>query len=375
MINIFQPNIPEESKLLLEEVFASKWLGRGEIASQFDEEMAKYLGINKSNFHSLSCCTEAIFACLHIFDLPKGSSIIIPSISFPAIPSAILEAGFKPKIVDIDINSGNICINSLREALDNQVSAVFVTDYGGIPNKFSKIREIIGEDRLLLVDGATSLGTFIGKDFSGSEADFCCWSYDAMKLLTCGEGGGVYCKDIRVMENLREYSYLGLPSDGKSGLDKSKKDQRWWEYQLIRPGRRSVFTNINAAIGLPQIKSLDSRIKTRNKIRKRYIDAFKNINQINVLEQNEDNVRYSNYFFSIYTDRRDKLACHLKDNGVYSTFRYYPVHRIEIFKKYSKKCINSDLFSENILNIPIHESLSNNDIEKIINLINGFYSL
>ena len=298
MINIFQPNIPEESKILLEEVFKSKWLGRGNIVDQFEQELTSFLGIDRQNFHTVSSCTDAIFSSLRVFDMPKGSTIILPSISFPAIPSAIIEAGYIPKIIDIDIRSGNISIDSLESEIDPQCSAVFITDYGGIPNKLDKIKKVIGS-RLLFLDAATSLGTFKSGNFSGFDADFSCWSFDAMKLLTCGEGGGVFIKDNQIMEAFREYSYLGLPSDGKSGLDKSKDDDRWWEYQLKRPGRRSVFTDINAAIGLPQVKTLDSRIERRNDIREQYIRAFSEIEEISVLEQNQENVRYSNYFFSI----------------------------------------------------------------------------
>lgn len=373
MINIFEPNVGEASKELLDQVFKSKWLGRGDLVNKFEEELCNYLGIARENFHTVASCSDVIFACLQVFDLPKGSKVVIPSNSFPAIPSAIVEAGYTPLIIDIDITSGNICLHSLREHYDNDCSAVFVTDYGGIPNDVSAIREIVGDDGIILVDAAASLGTFVDGKFSGYGADFSCWSFDAMKLLTCGEGGGAYFKDPNIASKFKEYTYLGLSASEKSGLDRSESGEIWWEYNIKSAGRRSVFTNINAAIGLPQVSMIKSKIQHRAEIRSKYLKAFEAIPELNVIEQNKNNTDYSNYFFSTVCDKRNELALFLKDNGVYTTFRYHPTHRIPIFKGFARNCKKCDTFSEHVLNIPIHNSLSEDDVTKIIALIKQFF--
>lgn len=372
MINIFQPNINKESQELLQEVFNSNWLGRGKFTQIFEEEFASFLTADKENVHTVASCSDAIFACLQIFDLPKGSHVVIPSISFPAIPSAILEAGLIPRIIDIDTKTGNIDLDQLISSLDCSCSAIFLTDYGGIPVEINKIRKSIDSDIKIFLDTAASLGTFVDKKFSGSEADFCCWSFDAMKLLTCGEGGGVFIKDKGVMKKFREYMYLGLESSSKSGLDKTKEGKNWWEYQLNRIGRRSVFTDINAAIGLPQIKNLKAKLLRRQEIREAYINAFESVDGLDYIRQDNPTVSYSNYFFSLSLTDRDDLAAFLIENSIYSTFRYYPLHLIDLFKPFSNPCPAADEFSSKTLNIPIHNSLEDSDIEKIIEYILDF---
>jgi dTDP-4-amino-4,6-dideoxygalactose transaminase len=372
MINIFEPNVGTESESILGEVFKSKWLGRGEYVSQFETQLCEYLKIERKNFHTLASCTDAIFAGLRVFDLPKGSKVVMPSNSFPAVPSAILEAGLEPLIIDIDPETGNLSLEALKKYFNAECSAVFVTDYGGIPNNIEAIKKIIGKDGVLFVDAAPSLGTFINGKFSGFGADFCCWSFDAMKLLVCGEGGGVYIKDHRIMEKFKEYTYLGLSATEKSGLDRSKDGDIWWEYDIKLAGSRSVFTNVNAAIGLPSVTQLNKKIERRQDIRTRYLNALENMEGISVLRQENTNISYSNYFFSVQTEQRNELAIFLKENGVYSTFRYFPTHRIPFFAKYSTDCTKCDIFSNTSLNIPIHESLSDDNVEKIISTIKDF---
>ena len=224
-----------------------------------------------------------------------------------------------------------------------------------------------------MVDAAASLGTFVDGKFSGFGADFCCWSFDAMKLLICGEGGGAYFKDQALAEKFKEYTYLGLSTAEKSGLDRSESGEIWWEYQPVRPGRRSVFTNINAAIGLPQIPKIDSRIARRAHIRDVYLKAFEELPGISVIKQHSNSTSYANYFFSMISERRNELAFFLKENGIYSTFRYSPTHRMRIFRPYSHDCPNCDKFSNTALNIPIHDSLSDQDVAKISSLIVKFF--
>ncbi len=375
MINIFEPNVCKDSEKLLEEVFESRWLGKGKLTNKFEADLCEYLKVQRSEFHTIASCTDALFASIRVFNLPRGSCVVIPSNSFPALPSAIIEAGLSPIIVDIDPTTGNLCLDELQKYYDTSCSAVFVTDYGGIPNDIKAIRNIVGENSVVFVDAAPSLGTFAQGKFSGQDADFCCWSFDAMKLLTCGEGGGVYIKDAQIMERFREYTYLGLSASEKSGLDRSKGGNVWWEYHIKSPGRRSIFTDINAAIGLPQIGKLEQRISRRSEIRSIYEDAFKDLDWLSYIEQGDTAVRYSNYFFTVITEHRDELAMHLKNNGIYSTFRYYPLHRIPIFQKYSMECKKCEIFSDQALNIPIHDSLSNDDVKDIIYQIKNFCSL
>lgn len=372
MINIFQPYIGQESLKNLESVFASNWLGRGDYVSRFENRLSEFLGVDILNIHTIASCTDAIFGVFDIFDLQKGDEVVIPSISFPAIGSAILKSGLIPKIIDIDPLTGNISIDNIGQAISHKTKAIFLTHYGGIPVDVKALRAIVGGDIFIFEDSACAFGTYIQEEACGTHGDFSCWSFDAMKMLVCGEGGAMYFRDKHRANLAKEYFYLGLPAQAKSGVDRQALDSKWWEYQLLSTGRRSVFTNINAAIGLPQFDSIYESLSIRSAIREYYCGILDNCN-IQYLRQDDPNVRYSNYFFTITCDRRDELALYLRGKGIYSTFRYFPLHKIDIFSKYSEVCVNADNFANSALNIPIHHSLKESEIENIGIALSTFF--
>lgn len=371
MINLFEPNVGLPSLKLLENVFNSKWLGRGGYVSEFENKLCDFLHVSNDKLHTISCCTDAIFGAFQILGLESGGEVIVPSITFPAVGSAILAAGMVPRVVDINCESGNLCLDSLSCALSKNTVAVFITHYGGIPLDTKKLRELVGPKIYIIEDAACALGTFVDGVACGTEGDFGCWSFDAMKLLTCGEGGAIHITNSEKMNFAKEYFYLGLPSQTKSGIDRQATSNRWWEYQLNCAGRRSIFTNINAAIGLPQFDSLPAALSRREEIRRYYCQEFDLIG-LSYLRQEDPRVTYSNYFFTIINNRRDDLAEFLKKKGIYSSFRYFPLNLIDLFKPYAFECPAAIKFSNTALNIPIHQSLTDQDVMLIAGAVREF---
>lgn len=374
MINLFEPRVGAKSLESLAQVFESKWLGRGAGVTEFESKFAQFQRVSNASVHTISCCSDALFGAFPVLQIEAGSEVLVSSISFPAVGSAVLDAGLIPKIIDIDLASGNISLDAVSAHLTSRTRAVFITHYGGIPVDVPKLRALVGKDVRIIEDAACALGTFVDGQACGTLGDYGAWSFDAMKLLTCGEGGGLFIPNVQEMNRAKEYFYLGLPSQGKSGIDRQATDTRWWEYQLNLPGRRSLFTNINAAIGLPQFDTLDEALKRREFIRSRYCRTIDQLPGISYLEQTQKGTLYSNYFFTLLTERRDQLAMHLKNAGVYSTFRYYPLHQIDIFKKYQTGCPHAATFASTALNIPIHQHLSDQEIEQICSALKSFYA-
>jgi aminotransferase len=347
MINLFEPKIAERAITNIKDVFESKWLGRGSYVTKFEAKLHDFTGLN---IRMISCATDAIFGILSVMKFAEGSEIILPTNSFPAVISAIVEMKLCPVIVDIEPN-GNISVSSLLNALSPKTSAIFLTHYGGTPVDVKSIRNQIPEHVKIFEDSACAFGTFATDGHVGFGSDFSLYSFDAMKLLTAGEGGGFTTKDDELFETLKSYFYLGLPSSEKSGLDASKSKSRWWEYNLERVGVRSVFTNLNAAIGLAQFENLQHALTRKADIYSYYKKSLRNVD---ILDQGHEEVpTHSNYFFTISSKRRDDLAAYLLANGVYTSLRYSNLADMSLYRG----CVRGT---------------QNSDVEKIVNLINVF---
>ena len=253
MINLFQPSIGEEALVEMKNVFESNWLGRGKKCSHFEELLSEYFGVSKEIIGTNSCCTDSIFSSIKLLALGPDDLVTIPTNSFPAVGSAVLEAGAKLAIVDIK-KDGNIDFEKIPEHILKETKVFFITHYGGIPVDVNSLREITSKEVLIFEDCACALGTFKNGISVGSDADFACWSFDPMKLVSTGEGGAYLSKNKEFIEKLKIYNYLGLPINEKSGLDKSEDSGNWWTYDVCMPGRRSMFCDFHAALGIPEIK-------------------------------------------------------------------------------------------------------------------------
>lgn len=374
MINLFQPALGEEELEAIKKVFESNWIGKGKLVATFEEKFADNLKCDKSHFLSTTSCTEAIFLAAKIFNFQPNDEIIVPSISFPSIGSAIKESGAKLVLCDVDASSLNVRVEDIEKVVSAQTKAVFVTHYGGVSCDMDPILEFCKEHNIYVIeDAACAVQSFYKERACGTLGDMAMWSFDAMKTLTAGDGGMIYIKDPLNRVRAQELLYLGLPAKQKSGLDSSEnKSNNWWEFEMNEYGRRAIMNDITAAIAIEQLKKLPDFLKIRKEISDFYDTSLDGVGDLVLPQWDKTTMDSSYYFYWIQTNRRDELAKHLIDNGVYTTFRYWPLHKVSLFSD-GLEYENSEKVSSNTLNIPIHQGLSEKDRKKIVTTIKSFF--
>ena len=376
MINLFQPNLGDEELALIKDVFTSNWLGKGNSVKDFENKFATSLSSNSESFLSTTSCTEAIFLSAKLFNFSKGDEVIVPTISFPSIGSSIIESGAKIVFCDVDKRSLNARVEDIQKVISNKTKAIYITHYGGVPCEMDEIIELCNQHKILVIeDSACAVRSFYKDQACGTIGDMGVWSFDAMKTLSTADGGMMYIKDTDKRIEAEESLYLGLPVKSKSGLDSSSDNaSNWWEFEMNRTGRRAIMNNVTAAMGLSQLNKLDDFIDKRKKIFEKYVKELENTGDINLPPAPEFEYISSYYFFWIQTEHRDELAKFLLDKGVYTTFRYWPLDKIELYSEYViEEYPNSDYAASHTLNIPLHQSLSNKDVDLVISSIKEFY--
>jgi aminotransferase len=376
MINVFQPSLDGSDLEKMAEVIKTRWIGAGPQLKAFKEELAVEFGVDTNRVHLTNSCSAGLMALPHIFDITKDDSVVIPSISFPAVANSFRRIGAEVRLCDVDPSTGNVTLADIIPLVDETTKAVVVTHYGGIPVDIDPIIDFCTTKGILVIeDAACAIKSFYKGRRVGTFTDCAIWSFDPMKTLSSGDGGLMILKDKALKDKAAQWLYLGLPPSEKSGLDKStSQDGMWWEYDIQCPGSRDVMNDLTAAVGRNQLSKLDDYISRRSNIKKMYNIVLTEVKEVTILTGDVEQAISCDYFYTIACKRRDELAIHLKDHGIYTTFRYWPLHKTTSYSESPASFPNTELMCNTCLNLPIHDCLTENDVSVISQLIKDFFS-
>ncbi len=371
MINVFQPSLGQDELNAIQKVFESNWVGKGKLTKQFEENFALHCNVEPKLLRSTNCCSEGLFSSMNIFGIGKDDEVIMPTISFIGAGNAVKANNSKLVLCDVDKRTLNVRAEYIEKKLSKKTKAILLIHWGGVPCEMDEIVNLAKAYNLIVIeDSACSVAsTYKGKAL-GTIGDMGMWSFDAMKILVCGDGGMLYFKDEDYASKAEKLMYFGLES--KSGFSNSV-DNKWWQFDISQFGHRAIMNDITASMALEQLKKLPSFIKRRKVIHSFY---NQNLQDLEWLYLPQDLPKYSTssyYFYHIQlkNNKRDELAVYLKENGIYTTFRYYPLHWVRFFQS-EEKLENAEWAANNTLCIPIHHSLTDENIEYVVRKIKEF---
>ena len=368
MINVFQPSLGKEELARIEKVFESNWLGKGKLVDEFEENFAAHLGSCKEKALSTNCCSEGLFSSMHLFDIGPGDEVIMPTISFVGAGNAVCAAGAKLVLADVDPRTLNLTPETFKAKITEKTKAVMLIHFGGIPCEMDEIMAIAKEHNIAVIeDSACSVFSRYKDKACGTIGDMGMWSFDAMKILVCGDGAMLHFNDPELRNKAEKWLYFGLES--KSGYSNSV-DKKWWEYELSCFGHRAIMNDITAAMALEQLKKLPGFIARRKEINDIYNERLGGLSWLDLPPELPEYCVGTYYFYHVQTRKgsRDDLAKYLRDNNIYTTFRYFPLHRVE-FYGVEGQFPNADYAADNTLCLPIHQGLTDEEINYICDKI------
>jgi len=368
MISVFGSMVGDEEIANVLSCMKSNWMGFGANVSKFEEAFSKKYNI--PNFAMVDSGSNALFLAVTLLDLPKGSEVIVPSFTWVSCAQAVIMAGHKPVFCDVDPVTMNVRREDVEPLLNPKVKAIMVVHYAGLA---VDLDPIIALGLPVIEDAAHAVcSTYKGKP-CGAIADVGIYSFDAVKNLTTGEGGGVACRKADWITRAKTLRYCGI---GKSGFEaavaNAKGKSRWWEYNISEPFIKMLPTNIPGGIGLAQLNRLDVLQARREDIWKRYQGEFGSMGWVTVPAEPKPGDRHSYFTYCVRIPKRDELARFLLDNDVYTTLRYHPLHLNSIYKQMDVRLPNCERLNEDALSIPLHPRLSDSDVDKIIDLFRQF---
>ncbi|MGW7022511.1 DegT/DnrJ/EryC1/StrS family aminotransferase [Streptomyces decoyicus] len=365
MINIFQPSLGQEELEALAEVFESNWLGHGPRTRAFEAEFADHIGVPAGNVLFLNNATAGLFLATELLGLGPGDDVVLPSVSFVSAANAIAATGARPVFCDIDPRTLNPTAADIESVLTPRTKAVVVLHYGGHPGEIRGIAELCrGRGIPLIEDAACAVASRAEGKACGTFGDLAVWSFDAMKTLVTGDGGMLYVRDDTLMTMARRLAYHGMGQ--ASGFSSARVSARWWELDVQGFGQRIIGNDITATLGSVQLRKLPRFIDARRRTAERYDELLADIEGVALPPGVPEGHISSHYFYWIQVDRRirDQVAADLLDAGIYTTFRYPPLHKVPAYKA-SAELHATDVASEVTLLLPLHQGLSDQDVQQV----------
>jgi dTDP-4-amino-4,6-dideoxygalactose transaminase len=365
MINVFGSSVGQEELDEIKSSFEAQWTGMGPKTAAFEKQYAARIGA--SNFALVNSCSNGLYLAMALLDLPPGSEVVLPSFTFLACGHAVLMAGCVPVYCDVDLETHNVTAETISRCLTKKTKAVMIVHYAGLPVRMDPILKL---GLPIIEDAAHAADSRLGDKHCGTIGDIGVFSFDAMKNLVMGEGGGVTTRSPELAKRAAELRYSGLR---KRGFEKAAEFDRWWEMDIAGVFPRLLASDVSAAMGLAQLRKLDGMQKRRKEIWDFYQKEFAKISWLvrpaDVLPG--DRHSYFTYCIRALGGRRDKLAKHLLNSGVYTTLRFHPLHLNPIYKS-AAKLPNTETLNEEALSLPLHPRLSDADLRTIVDAVAKF---
>lgn len=361
MIPLFKPFMSSDCHLDLDKIFSEGSLTEGCYSDRFEEKFSEYIG-NK-NTALTNSGTSALHLAGILAGVKSGDEVISTAMTCMATNEPFFNMGAKLVFADIDITTGNICAESIRSKITDKTKAIIVVHWAGQPVDLGAIDKIAKDfDLKIIEDAAHALGSEYEGKRIGRHSDFVCFSFQAIKHLTCGDGGAIACKKESDVDRARKIRWFGL--------DRKYKGSSRWSQDIAESGYKYHMNNINASIGLNNLKEIDFIIQSHVANRLSY-DAY--IDNPKITKMSKPlNSTSSSWIYSMLVDNREDFIKHMTQNGVSCDRVHVRNDFYTVFGGIKKDLSSLNIFDKTLVNIPVGWWLSEEDLNHIIDTVNKY---
>ena len=371
------PDIGEEEIKAVTDVLQSGWITTGPRCREFEQELCSFTGA--SNAVLLSSATAGLFLCLKLHNIGEGDEVITTPYTFASTANVIIHTGARPVFADIDGETLNISPAEIEKRITPRTKAVIPVHYAGHPAQMEEIHKIAEEyDLIVIEDAAHAIGASYRGTMIGNSENPVVFSFHAVKNLTSAEGGAVLTNDEHLARQLRLYALHGQTRDAFT-----KQQVGGWQYDISVPGYKFNMTDLQAAIGIEQLKKLDRNNRRRDAIAKHYTSHLIQYDFITVPAVHEDIVHAWHLYplridFSKLTIGRDRFIEALGAEGISSNVHFIPVHAMTHYRMtygyepYDFPVAYNCFLHE--VSLPIYPGLNDTDAEQVLEALNKLFA-
>jgi perosamine synthetase len=357
-IHVAQPNITENDAKAMYDAARSNFLGPGPIVEQFEKEVADYLGVKETV--AVNSGTSSMLLSLDALGIKDGDEVITTPFTFAATSNVIIQRNARPIFVDIEPETFNLDPKKIESSITEKTKAIMPIDYGGQSAEIIEINEIATKHGISVIeDAAPALGATHKNKKIGSVSTMSGFSFGPDKNLNTGEGGLISTNNHELAEKCRILRKNG--TDGR--------------YHHVMIGWNAKMPDPNAALGISQLKRIDSIIDKKNNLANYYNTKLDNISEITIPIVRDYNKHTFMLYVILFNDNksREKVRTELEKNGVETRINFPPVHLQPIYRKlynFSEGMLPiCEDISKRVLGLPIFLTMTEEEQDYITDII------
>ncbi len=382
---------PDISEAEIEEVceaLRSGWITTGPRTKELEKRLAAFCHTDK--LVCLNSATAAEELNLRVLGIGAGDEVIVPAYTYTATAAAVIHVGAKLVFIDSQKDSTEMDYDAMEAAINEKTKAVIAVDLGGIIADYDRIYEAVERKKNLftpntdiqkalgrvavLADAAHSLGASRDGKMAGEIADFTSFSFHAVKNFTTAEGGAATWRHIDGVDDealYKQYQLLSLHGQSKDALAKTKLGA--WEYDIVAPYYKCNMTDIMAAIGLRQLDRYAGLLERRKQIIARYDEMCDELGVMHLNHYGEHHNGSGHLYLTrvpgIGDEQRREIIIKMAEQGIATNVHYKPLPMMTAYKAYGwdiKDFPNAYAYYENLITLPLHTLLSDDDVEYVV---------
>lgn len=367
------PLIEEAEIKEVEGVLRSGWLGTGPKVAQFESDFADYKGVNHTV--ALNSCTAALHLSLIAADIRPGDEVITTPMTFCATINAIIHAGATPILADIDPVTFNIDPDEIYKKITPKTRAILPVHFAGRSCDMDKITNIAKQYNLKIIeDCAHAIETEYKGKKAGTFGDFSCFSFYVTKNVVTGEGGMVITKNEDDAARIKTLGLHGMTKDAWKRFG----DEGYKHYQVVECGFKYNMMDIQAAIGIHQLKRVESNWEKRKEIWNKYQSAFNEL-PVTIPAPDEKNSRHAYHLYTLLIDEsktsvsRDSFLNAMNEKNIGTGVHYlsipeHPYYQ-ETFNWKPEEYPHAMNVGRQTISLPLSAKLTDDDVNNVINAV------
>ena len=363
---LFYPYISKKSANNIKIKLKGRWIGQGPMVDKFENKF-KSIFANKCSVVATGSGTDSLHLAYILAGIKKGDEVIAPVFTCTATNIPLLYIGAKIKFADVDIDTMNISVASIKKLISKKTKAIVIVPYGGLPCDMDEIKKIAKKYKIPIIeDAAHALGARYKNKPIGSISDFTTFSFQAIKHFTTGDGGVLTIKDNKLSAKAKRIRWFGI--------DREKKQSGTWANDVTEVGYKYQMTDIGATLGYDSLLEFKKILSHRKKIYNIYLKELSKNPKIKCIHDNDKRKFHGAWLFTIVLDKKNYLQKKLREHYIETNQVHFRNDKYSIFKKFikNKKFKNMDYLEDRYLVLPIHHKVSVKNAKYICKLINRF---